>query len=149
MTTKEIIELILGSGGLIGIFILIFRMGSLVEKVNTIGASLEEFKGETKKNFSDMRADTDNKFSETKIDMGKKFSEMRIDMDKKFSEMRADTDKKFSEMKVEMVKSFIEVKSELKEIKNSLNCMEVQLGKLETRVEERTLRVVHSDHSMA
>ena len=84
MTTVEIIELILGSGGLIGICIVIFRMGKIVQNIETLDENC-------KKNFSEMRAD-------------------------------------------------------IKEIRQGINVIEVQIGKLETRVEERTLRVVQPNY---
>lgn len=87
MTTVEIIELLLGSGGLIGIFVLVFRMGRMVQKIDAFSISFEDFKGCSARSFS-------------------------------------------------------EIKCDIKDMKVRLNTMEVQLGKLETRVEERTLRVV-------
>ncbi len=42
-----------------------------------------------------------------------------------------------------LTKDVIEIKSDIQSIKNTLGSMAVQLGKLETRVEERTLRVIH------
>jgi hypothetical protein len=69
----EWLQLIMGSGGLLGVFILIFRTGKIVERID----NLEE------------------------------------------------------------------MKKDVKEIKTTMNSMAIQIAKLETRVEERTLRVVH------
>lgn len=80
MTTIEIIQLFLGSGGLLGILFLAFRTGKIVQKIDT----LEEHCN----------------------------------------------------------KNFLEMKMDIKDIKRSISSMEVQIGRLETRVEERTLRVV-------
>lgn len=77
METTEIFQILIGSGGLLGIIILVFRTGKIVEKVEN-------------------------------------------------------SDKKISE-----------IKDDIKDIKRALGNMEVQIGKLETRVEERTLRVIH------
>ena len=50
MNAKEIIELVLGSGGLISILILVFRMGKVVQKI-------EELETSSEKNFSEIKSD--------------------------------------------------------------------------------------------
>jgi hypothetical protein len=45
-----------------------------------------------------------------------------------------------------MDKGFESLRIELKEIRSDIARLNVQVGKLETRVEERTLRAVHYDH---
>lgn len=40
-------------------------------------------------------------------------------------------------------KDIIEIKTDIKSLNQKMGFVEVQLGKLETRVEERTLRVIH------
>lgn len=44
-------------------------------------------------------------------------------------------------------KKFDAVMDEIKEMKKDINAINVQIGKLETRVEERTLRVVHTQRT--
>lgn len=44
---------------------------------------------------------------------------------------------------VERIDNLEEMKKDVKEIKTTMNSMAIQIAKLETRVEERTLRVVH------
>jgi peptidoglycan hydrolase CwlO-like protein len=91
MTTFEIIQLFIGSGGLIGVILLFFQLGKFAQKIDAIDQRIEEFKKDTGKNF-------------------------------------------------------LEVKCEIKEMKHSINALEIQLGRLETRVEERTLRVVQPNY---
>ena len=57
MTLIEIIQLVVGSGGLIGIAFLIFRMGRIVEKIVTTNADLKELKEDVKKEFEKVRSD--------------------------------------------------------------------------------------------
>lgn len=80
MTTFEIIQILLGSGGLIGIVLLFFQLGRFAQKIESL--------------------------------------------------------------EIDSKKNFLEIKGDIKEMKHSINAIEIQLSKLETRVEERTLRVV-------
>jgi hypothetical protein len=66
--------------------------------------------------------------------MDKKFESRFESMDKKFESRFESMDKKFDS-------KFEILFSELKEIRKDINRIELQVGKLETRVEERTLRV--------
>jgi uncharacterized Ntn-hydrolase superfamily protein len=81
MEIENIIQIIIGSGGVLGIAFLVFRTGRIVEKIES-------------------------------------------------------SDKKISE-----------IKDDIKEVRRTLNLIEIQIGKLETRVEERTLRVIHVENS--
>jgi peptidoglycan hydrolase CwlO-like protein len=109
MTTVEIIQLFIGSGGLIGIVFLFFRMGKFAQKVENLENSVIEFKGQVKSAFLDTSDQIDKKFDE---------------LDKRFDKIETD----------------------IKELDHSLTNIKVQIGKLETRVEERTLRVVQPDY---
>lgn len=88
-------HLILGSGGFVGIAYLVFKIGSLVERIKNNEKKQEAFE----KNIDDRFNKMDEKFH-------------RLD-------------------------------ERLGRIESALTIISVQIGKLETRVEERTLRVVH------
>lgn len=92
MTTFEIIQLFIGSGGLIGVVLLFFQLGKFAQKIDSMDKRMESLDESCKKNFS-------------------------------------------------------EIKNDIKEMKHSINAIEVQLGKLETRVEERTLRTVQTNYA--
>lgn len=80
MTIAEIIQIFIGSGGLLGILILTFRMGKVVQKIDTLEKTCSE--------------------------------------------------------------NFAEIKTDIKDMKARISAVELQIGRLEIRVEERTLRVV-------
>lgn len=84
MNWAELIPIFIGSGGLLGIILLFFRMGKFAQKIE----SLEKMCN----------------------------------------------------------KNFTEIHTDIKEMKQSITSIQVQMGKLETRVEERTLRTVHPDY---
>jgi hypothetical protein len=85
MTTFEIIQIFIGSGGLLGIIFIFFKMGKFAQKIETLDESCK--------------------------------------------------------------KNFTEIRNDIKEIKHSINALEIQMGKLETRVEERTLRTVQTNYA--
>lgn len=113
MTNFEIIQLFLGSGGLIGILFLFFKIGKTAQKITQIDTSLDDFKLHVKSSF--------------------------IDSQDYF-------DKRLIEMKLDNEKFLFEIRTDIKDIKRCLNSIEVQIGKLETRVEERTLRVIKGNY---
>lgn len=135
MTTKEIIELLLGSGGLLGILFIVFRMGRTVQCITTMGNTIIEFKSENNEKFKQFRIDVDERFESFNRHLEKHFNEMKTDNKKSITEMKADNER-----------ILCDIRSDIKEIKHSINSMEVQIGKLETRVEERTLRVVNGEY---
>lgn len=57
-----------------------------------------------------------------------------------FADLKKDLDNKFEQVD----KRFSKIEADLKEIRTDVNHLYVQLGKLETRVEEMTLRVIHT-----
>lgn len=76
MTLIEIIQLVVGSGGLIGIAFLIFRTGRIVEKIETTNADLIEFKEDVKKEFDK----TDQKLSSFRKEVKDDFERSRSDV---------------------------------------------------------------------
>lgn len=92
MTTVDIIQLLIGSGGLLGLVIMFFRMGRFAEKVDNLCKKVDGFDHSCEYNFREMRSDLKK------------------------------------------------IGSEISEVKASINELEVQMGILETRVEERTFR---------
>lgn len=83
------INLLIGSGGIVGVCIVIFRFGKLVQKIDSMNDKM------------------DNGF---------------LSVDKRLEK----------------------IDSKLDALEKGQSDLRVQLGKLETRVEERTLRVVHT-----
>jgi peptidoglycan hydrolase CwlO-like protein len=79
MTTFEMVELFIGSGGLIGIIFIFFRMGKFAQKIESMDDNCK--------------------------------------------------------------KEFIHIHTDIKEIRHSVNALEKLVSKLETRVEERTMRM--------
>lgn len=92
MTWVDIIQLLIGSGGLLGIGVLFFKMGRFAEKVDGLA-----------------------------FQMTKGFAEV----DKRFGAV----DKRFDK-----------IECDINDIKENTKDIEIQLGILETRVEERTMR---------
>ena len=82
MSVPEIVGILIGSGGLIGVFSLFFRIGAVFQKI-------------------------ESSLTDIKKDVG-------------------------------------EIKVQMEIIKKDVSELKVQVGKLEVRVEERTLRVIHT-----
>jgi archaellum component FlaC len=61
----EVLSLILGSGGLIGVAVLIFRTGRMVEKIEIIGKNVESLKIEMSNEFKNVA----NEFKEIRKDI--------------------------------------------------------------------------------
>lgn len=105
MTTFEIIQLFIGSGGLIGILIIAFHMGKFSNKIESMDKKIDQLENALEKKIHKV---------ETAISDYNKMHQQEFDF----------------------------LKQETKEMQRTLHNIQVQVGKLETRVEERTLRVV-------
>jgi hypothetical protein len=68
--------------------------------------------------------------------MDKKFEQKFEQIDKKFEQRFEQIDKKFEQR-------FDQVDKKFEQVNTQLTTLNVQIAKLETRVEERTLRVIH------
>lgn len=97
MTNIEIVQLVMGSGGFIGVLILIFRAGKIVQKIETLAVDLSSLKAELKKDLSSAKED--------------------------------------------IKKDILVSHEDIKIIKSHITGIEIQIAKLETRLEERTLRL--------
>ncbi len=103
MSILEIIQLIIGSGGALGILLIVFRFGKMAEKMNTISTKLSA--------------------NDAKIDM-----------------LSLNVKKDIFESKEELKREISKLDSHSQQIYTALSCIQVQIGKLEIRLEERTLR---------
>jgi flagellar motility protein MotE (MotC chaperone) len=108
VTNAEIIQLVIGSGGAVGFLIIIFKMGQVAQKIETMIVKMDEIKSDLKKEISDVK-----------------------------TELK----KELSDGKTESKNDITEVKLDIKSINAKLGSMDTQMGKLEVRLEERTLRV--------
>lgn len=57
MTTIEIIQLVIGSGGALGIAFLVFRSGRTVEKIDNLGRYITKLEDSLKSEIREVRAD--------------------------------------------------------------------------------------------
>lgn len=148
MTTGEIIQLLVGSGGLLAFLVVVFKMGKMAKTIESVEKSITELRSDMDHRFKDAKSDMNHRFAELKSDMDKRFEavDRRFEaVEKKFEAV----DKRFDTMdkKFEIIDRKLEALDDrFESMQYDIHGLAMQLGKLETRVEERTLRVVHADY---
>lgn len=120
----EIIKIALGSAGFlgtaIGIGVMIFKTGKIVQRIDTIEKKVDYGFKKVEERFE-------------KVD--ERFQKMEEKFDKKFIELEEKMDSKFEKMEQKMDSRF-------RKLEDNLPTISIAIGKLEVRLEERTLRTL-------
>lgn len=73
MTNLDIIHLLLGSGGLLGILISLiffsFRTGKIIQQINTLDADVKELRKETREEFWKIRKENKDELENVRMDI--------------------------------------------------------------------------------
>jgi Sec-independent protein translocase protein TatA len=124
MTILEIVQLVIGSGGLLGllgtVFFLVFRTGKIVEKINFIGKEVSDLRGEMKSDMSSLR-------SELKSDVSTLRAEMKSDILMLKNELKSEISQVGGELlifKKEVKEEFEKLHVDVSDIKERVTFME-------------------------
>ena len=124
MTTNEIIQLILGSGGIIGgvAFLVsrIFRTGKIVQNINAIGQDLSELKVEMKSGF--LRIEQDMRSGSLKLEQDMRSGSLKLEQDMKSLSSKVEQDIKSLSLKIEQ-----DMRSESSKVEQNMKSLSLKV----------------------
>lgn len=134
----EILNLILGSGGILGIGFLVFRTGKIVKTVENLEKKVDKLEQKTEEGFKEV----DRKFEKFEEKIDKKFEKFEEKINDKFEKFEEKVDERFKEFDKKMDERFKESdrKSDerFKKLEDNLPLINISIAKIEFKLDPRT-----------
>lgn len=136
MSNFEILQMVIGSGGILGItiglVILVFRTGRIVQKIETIECELKEFKKESKQEFQNIRQEVKEEFKNFRHEIKEEFLKVRSEIKSEVAQVGGEV--------LSLAEGSKRMQSDISDIKERVAFMEAFIFFSEFKAENNTSR---------